>query len=206
MAQIFIKVPNDIPDFYFEDSTKIKSVVAFFDPSMPSLNSFNIVELPNNFIISSIGPLIDITPSGIQRTGLAINGKKFAVSRVFHLLSHNFDVIFHFLRNQESIFDSKLISAKSSKSFDFNLVNYQQNNEQEKMGTKVELKMELSSKQGVQFLAPLNNPDHEELVYRISENPHKILYLASPVDNNIRISGGFYDIQFDYESKLENSM
>ena len=99
MAQIIIKVPNDISDFYFEDSTKVKSVVAFFDPSMPSLNCFNIVELPNSFVISSIGPLEEITESGKQRTGLAINGNKFKVARVFHLTSHNFDATFHFFRN-----------------------------------------------------------------------------------------------------------
>lgn len=126
MAQIIIKVPNDIPDFYFEEPSKIKSVVAFFDPSMPSLNCFNIVELPNNFVISSIGPFMEVTSSGVQKTGLVINGSKFSVSRVFHLMSHNFDVIFHFFRNQESIFDSKLMTTKN---FDFNLVNYQQNNE-----------------------------------------------------------------------------
>ena len=47
MAMIFIKVPNDIPEFYFEEATKTKSVIAFFFFFMPSLNCFNIVELPN---------------------------------------------------------------------------------------------------------------------------------------------------------------
>jgi hypothetical protein len=74
------------------------------------------------------------------------------------------------------------------------------------MGSKVELKMELSSKQGVNFLSPLNQTEDEELVYRIDDNQHKIIYLASPKDNNLRFEGGIYDIQFEYESKLENLM
>ena len=66
------------------------------------------------------------------------------------------------------------------------------------MDSKVELKMELSKKQGVEFLSPLNNSEDEELVYRIDENPHKIIYLASPKDNNLRFQGGVYDIKFEY--------
>ena len=203
VAMILIKVPNDIPDFYFEEATKTKSVVAFFDPSMPSLNCFNIVELPNNFVIASMGPLVDILPNGVHRTGLAITGNKFSVQRVFHLLSHNFDMGFYFFRNQESVFDSKMITNKQ---FSFNLINYQHNDEKDKINTRVELKMDLGAKQGISFLKPLNNPDDEELSYAIDQNRHKIIYLASPEDNNLRIQGGFYDIQFEYESTLENLM
>lgn len=203
MTTIVITVPNDIPEFYFEEATKTKSVITFFDPSMPSLNCFNIVELPNSFVISSIGPLVDIGSNGVHRTGLAIIGSKFSVQRVFHLVSHNFDVKFNFFRNQESVFDSQLISNKK---FDFSLINYQQNNEKERMVAHVELKMELGAKQGISFLKPLDNPEDEELTYRIDENRHKIIYLASPEDNNLRIQGGFYDIQFEYESNLENLM
>lgn len=33
MAEIIVMLPNDISDFYFEDKTKTKQVIAFFDPS-----------------------------------------------------------------------------------------------------------------------------------------------------------------------------
>lgn len=94
----------------------------------------------------------------------------------------------------------------TNKHFSFNLINYQHNNEKDKITTKVELKMDLATKQGISFLKPLDNPNDEELTYNIDQNGHKIIYLASPNDNNLRIQGGFYDIQFEYESVMENLM
>lgn len=74
------------------------------------------------------------------------------------------------------------------------MINYQNNNESDKIESRVELKIELSKNQGLKFLPPLSKLESEELTHKIDQNPHKIIYLASPLDHNLRFTGGIYDI------------
>jgi hypothetical protein len=109
LADIVVNLSNDITDFYFEDKTKVKGVIAFFDPSMPSLNCINVLDLPQSFNVKSFGPMMINNDHGYKGTGLTIYGNKFKKKMFFHLTSHNFETTFHFYRNQESIFNSKLV-------------------------------------------------------------------------------------------------
>ena len=120
-ASIVVNLPNEIPDFYFEEKSKIKSVIAFFDPSMPSLNCMKIVELPNDYNIENLGPMMINNAQGYIGTGLTIQGKKYSSNQLFHLTKHNFEISFQFYSNSESIFNSKLIKEKQ---FAYDLANF----------------------------------------------------------------------------------
>lgn len=141
------------------------------------MNSFSIIDLPEGFNLRTFGPMMlnsDFSHKGI---GLSIFGNKFKHFEIFHLTSHSFEVDFHFYRNEDSVFSSKMIKEKH---FSFSLLNYKNNNEEDQIISKLLLRSNQRSKSEITLLAPLDNQENEELKFDMNEQQHKIIYLSDP--------------------------
>jgi hypothetical protein len=86
------------------------------------------------------------------------------------------------------------------------LINYQTNNEKEVIKSEIEIMMDQRAKKSIKLLPPLSDSKSPDLHLDLNENKHKIIYLASKKDRNLRFDGAVYNIDFVYQSKLENLM
>lgn len=197
LTQVTLNLKNNIPNLYFQDKKKIVNVITIFDPALPALSCMNIIRLPEEFEPLKIGPMMINGIGEFKGIGLLVYGKKFKKHRIFHMVNHFFEIDYHFYRNLESFFSSRITENKT---FNYQVANYQSSDEKNVYNASVSFTLIERSPAVIKLSGNLSN--NTNLTFNLMDSKHKIIKLTDD-KNTLEIEGAIYGIDFEYESPLE---